>query len=248
MSWKIVLVLAFVALLLTGCVQPVADTNSIKTPTPVKITLIAKPFQVTAGDPYTISWRLEGGGQGKITHTAVHWDLNSRPEEYRAYAYTSEIFQGNTPDTFIASLTAPESGTIFARAHAIVDGENVYSEEFQIKVRTELFVNPIKPAEQPVSTPQSYSIAADDGTLNPSSLTANVGQATTLNFTFNDASIYYGGLDVRSELFPTVQYRKGTSNTESVTFTPTTAGTFTFKTYWPASGVLKRTGTIVVSQ
>ncbi|MFH0714277.1 MAG: hypothetical protein V1847_00600 [Candidatus Diapherotrites archaeon] len=134
MNWKIAFgCMALLVLLLAGCTTPVVDQNTFNNPTPVKISILSKPSLAVTEETFSISWKVEGGSAGNITHTSVDWDSVSHAMDSNDYAFTSNIFQGSTPDSFVVSLQAPRAvGTIFARAHAVVDGANYYSDEFEI--------------------------------------------------------------------------------------------------------------------
>lgn len=78
-------------------------------------------------------------------HTAVHWGPDSDPREFgqdigpadsRYTEFTSEFAQGNfaLPREFTASITFPTAGTYFYRFHAVVDGVNFWSPEYQIQI------------------------------------------------------------------------------------------------------------------
>ena len=63
-----------------------------------------------------------------------------------------------------------------------------------------------------------------------------------LTFNVSATNVYYAGLDFKSSKFNTSRIDPGKSTT--VEFTADES--FEFKSYWPASGVLKATGRVIV--
>src|SRR3989344_826650 len=82
------------------------------------------------------SWKVTGGEQGKVEHTALHWDTVEHPPDFRTYpeGQLTQVQTGWTPQTFTAMLKFSEAGTYYVRGHAIVDGTNVYTEEIELVV------------------------------------------------------------------------------------------------------------------
>ena len=123
---------------LTPAATPTATPTSLATasPTPAKleIRVISYPATVNGESNFTIRWEVSGGTPGNISHTAVHWDFDSGGENIADYLRTSTIQTGKTPQQFSVELKAPASGTIYFRAHAIVDGSHVYAPEYSITI------------------------------------------------------------------------------------------------------------------
>lgn len=119
--------------------QPTSPTKLI--PTPVanatqppasptgnvsRVVVLSAPDRATPGARAEVCFRVEGSGT--IPHVAVHWDDQSHPgaSSFTEYdggaAYpgggpTSPL--ASLPGTFCANLTAPSSGRLFYRAHAL---------------------------------------------------------------------------------------------------------------------------------
>lgn len=90
-------------------------------------------------------WRVEAEKEQTIMHTAVHYDYQSHPGELgkeigpAQSGYTSltpEFAKRDSkiPGNFTAKITPQLDGMIYLRAHAIIDGQNYWSEEKIVKV------------------------------------------------------------------------------------------------------------------
>ncbi|OHA48675.1 MAG: hypothetical protein A2806_00925 [Candidatus Terrybacteria bacterium RIFCSPHIGHO2_01_FULL_48_17] len=88
----------------------------------------------------------------------------------------------------------------------------------------------------------SYIVEADDNGLYPATISVPRDATVNLTFKVRSTNVYYGGLDFRSTKFVTSSVPPGGETT--VTFTAD--ATFTYTSYWPASGVKKADGTITV--
>lgn len=71
---------------------------------------------------------------GDISHSAVHWGFRSGGADIKDYGRFSKVLTGKTPQEFSVELKAPASGPIYFRAHALVDGVDVYTPEYQIAI------------------------------------------------------------------------------------------------------------------
>ncbi|MBN4049165.1 hypothetical protein JYT91_00960 [archaeon AH-315-M20] len=98
------------------------------------ITVLDYPTEVSDDKPFVVKWNVDGGSTGEITHTAVHYDYESHGPDFKEYKEVSAIYTGETPKEFSANINALKVGFVFFRAHAIVDGENVYSDEMKVEV------------------------------------------------------------------------------------------------------------------
>ncbi len=101
---------------------------------------------------------------------------------------------------------------------------------------------PTAPITPPPST-KEFTIEADDAGLYPSSVEVNKGDTVKITFKVRSKGTYYGGLDFRSSVWgDTGKVPPG--GTKTLEFTATQS--FQYKSYWPASNVLKATGTVTV--
>jgi hypothetical protein len=75
-----------------------------------------------------------GTKQGNISHASVHWGSRSGGPDIKDYGSFSKVYTGTVPQQFSSELIAPASGIIYFRVHAIIEGANVYSNEYEIKI------------------------------------------------------------------------------------------------------------------
>lgn len=124
----------------THATQSAPDGNTIKpTATPI-VTLSLPPatkvafypFSVNGDTNLTVKWEVSGGAPGEISHTAVHWGYKSKSANISDYPRVSNMQTGKTPQEFSVEIMAPAGGTFYFRVHAVVDGVNIYSPEYQI--------------------------------------------------------------------------------------------------------------------
>ncbi len=120
-------------------VEPVAKVLS--TPPQNASSSLAPTIKVTSfpqsshGDTViTIKWAVTGGTAGEITNTAIIWGYKSGGENISDYPQTTSVQTGKTPKDFSTVLNIPSSGALYFRAHAVVDGSDVYSTENQISI------------------------------------------------------------------------------------------------------------------
>ncbi len=99
------------------------------------INLTYYPVSVDGNTNFTIRWEVSGGTSGKINYTAVHWGYESGNANMPDYPRVSRIQTGKTPMEFIADINAPAGGILYIRAYAIVDDVQVYSPEYQIRIK-----------------------------------------------------------------------------------------------------------------
>ncbi len=72
---------------------------------------------------------------GSISSTEIRWGYKSGNATTADYPRASINQTGSTPAKFSVEMKAPSGGgPIYIRAHAIVDGIDVYSSEYQITV------------------------------------------------------------------------------------------------------------------
>ncbi len=142
-----VIVVAIVSsLIISGCVgaPPEVTPTATATQTPAAVTATSSitpairvtsyPARVEGESNFTIRWEVTGGLVGEISHSTVHWGFRTGRANMTDYGRFSGVQTGKTPKEFSAGLVAPESGTVYFRAHAIVDGEDLYSDEYVIAI------------------------------------------------------------------------------------------------------------------
>lgn len=128
--------LAIVGLLLTvpltGCIQDGADPLDGS----VEVDWVEHPQDMATGEAVDMRWEL-ASDEHEVAHTAVHWaDFSlADPGGPSDYGNTSgEVAPAQSPGTFDTTVTFDEAGTYHFRAHAIVDGENIWSEEVEVEI------------------------------------------------------------------------------------------------------------------
>lgn len=160
---KIIVVFATIVLLLiiSGCVNTTPEkTTLMPTSTPVPtsspvsvppysqrhnpedpylqiptVNVTSYPLNVIEGTNFTIKFEVSGGtNQGNISHAAVHWGTKSGGTDIKDYGRFSKVYTGKVPQNFSVELIAPEIGIIYFRAHAIIDGDDIYSDEYMIRI------------------------------------------------------------------------------------------------------------------
>jgi len=106
-------------------------TTSTGTSSPA-IKVIFYPSAPNGDTNITIRWEVSGGTPGDITSTAIYWGTRSGNASISAYPKVSMIQSGKTTQAFNATIKTPTSGSLYFRAHAIVDGKEIFSPENQI--------------------------------------------------------------------------------------------------------------------
>lgn len=100
------------------------------------------------------------------------------------------------------------------------------------------------PSPSPSPSPQvtALTVEADDYGLYPATITVPKGATVRLTFKVRSQNVYYGGLDFRSSKFSTPKV----SPDENYTVEFIADSTFGYTSYWPASGVKKADGTVLI--
>lgn len=117
--------------------QPIVGTS---------VVVRSPPVSARIGVPTSFAWEVRASVGATATHTAVHWGTNSTSGELGtevapgAAGYPNllpDYQQGSfaLPRTFSGAITFPSAGTVYYRAHAIIDGKNYWSPEYAIVVQ-----------------------------------------------------------------------------------------------------------------
>jgi len=101
------------------------------------ITVTAIPNRVVENTNYSIRWNVSGGTAGDISKTDLIWDFKKGNASVSDYSRYTPSMTGRTPMEFSQTLRAPQSGTIYFRVHAVVDGIEIFSDEKQIIIYPE---------------------------------------------------------------------------------------------------------------
>ncbi len=139
--------------MLAGCAPEVRETEqAAKEVVAPQVTFESAPDLATTGQELTMSWKISGSA-ATTPHTAIHYGTVSVPEPKGPQDYAkATTFQCQTtpcsiPNSFSSQLRIDEPGTYYYRAHAIIDGKNVWSEEKTITIEA------IKQAAAPTAKP-----------------------------------------------------------------------------------------------
>lgn len=117
------------------------NTTNITNTANASVTILAPaPPSVTAGSPITITWRVNASKSMQINHTGVHYDVfpvpkPSKPEDYTfAAPPLCETSNCTIPNVFSVNFNITQPGRYFYRAHAIVNGAQVWSPEYNLTI------------------------------------------------------------------------------------------------------------------
>lgn len=114
------------------------ETDGTGTPLDPTAFIQDYPLTVMAGDPINMTWSVDTGADVTMntTHTAIHWaDFPVEdPQSPDDYGNASEILSGPVPGEFNVTFTIDEPATIYARAHAILGEEHVWSDQVSFDV------------------------------------------------------------------------------------------------------------------
>jgi predicted lipoprotein with Yx(FWY)xxD motif len=113
---------------------PVTTQSPIATSSVPAIKVKSFPSSAHGDTNVTIQWEVSGGTPGNISNTAILWGYKSGNANVSDYSKATVIQTGKTLQQFSTGIIIPPSGTIYFRAHAIVDGTNVFSQEYQISI------------------------------------------------------------------------------------------------------------------
>jgi len=184
------------------------------------VRVLNAPTTVETAGTIAISWEVAGQRQ-VIPHTAIYYDTISIPGTFdtsvtpsdAGYAeFTQDFASGEftIPRAFTATFKAPNTnGTLYWRAHAVVNNVNYWSDEFMIEVfgaeKEELEAEPEPEPEReiPVAFTSSYFIEVDNNGFyiddsDVRAIDVLGGQNVTITFKVRDADrVGPGGLEFR---------------------------------------------------
>ncbi len=126
------LALVLLAVPLTGCAADQDDG----TMEPVTVEWVQQPQDMDTGQAIDVTWQLDGA-EREIQHTGLHWaDTSvSDPQSPADYGNSSGVEEpAQVPGEYTTTVTLEDEGTYHFRAHAIVDGEHVWTSEVEIEV------------------------------------------------------------------------------------------------------------------
>lgn len=239
------------------------------------VTLLGVPAIARVNQELRVTWRVNSLEEKTINHTAVHYDYQSHPGEFDkniappqsgypnltpTYAQTAS----KIPATFSDVIVLPKAGTLYLRAHAIIEGKHYWTSEQMIEVieavkqgtaptptpAPQPIPSPPKPTSTPTEAPKlmpavkTFTIEADDNGFYPTgNITVSRGDIVKITFKVRTENVYFGGLDFRGEpYFRTSKVLPGGET--SIEFTADK--TFVYRSYWPASGIIKSSAQVTI--
>ena len=119
-------------------VIPEASSSSdlLDSTTSARILLLDAPRVASINESLTFSWLVDTEASGSTSHTAIHFGKISKPHAKipSDYPEKSAILKGAIPATFSATIKVDKEGTYYYRAHAIVNENNIWSDEKTFRV------------------------------------------------------------------------------------------------------------------
>ncbi|MBI4171063.1 MAG: hypothetical protein HY514_05160 [Candidatus Aenigmarchaeota archaeon] len=118
--------------LITGCTaEPSIDVTTY-------------PSTANLDGTVNITWVVKGPALN-FQHTAVHYGYEHRPGNFlktttpdeAGYPALSDVYNGTSPATFTVSIPVINPGTLYFRAHAIINGAHYWSKEYTSTVKQE---------------------------------------------------------------------------------------------------------------
>ena len=204
------------------------------------IIITSAPAQVNVNNSFSVSWYINTS-PSKITHTSIRYGTESLPNPVLPSDYpesSAVLCTGtncNVPGPFSIQMVLENPGTYYFRAYALVNGINLWSAEHNITVSTPTI---------PVT--RNINLEADDygfymNGSSSSSLTVNRNDLVNITITLRTENTYGGGLDFRG-CGESVYAMPGQSTVVSFVAKSNCA----ISSYWPGTGILKSSITIVV--
>lgn len=99
------------------------------------------PERVAPNEKFIAEWAVNSDEPKFVAHTAVHYGYESRDvtadttSQAAGYEFfTPEFASGEypIPNIFATAMELPKEGTVYMRAHAIIDGKNYWTQEKKI--------------------------------------------------------------------------------------------------------------------
>jgi hypothetical protein len=138
MNLRIVILLLIYAAIF-GCLSAATPLSGVSG------TVTDYPIETEAGEPVTIKWFLNYPKNMSLTHSAIHYGYFSHAGELGLdvfpndleYSGVVEVFPDDlsTGNNFRVTLVPHQNGTLYFRAHAVLDKKSFWSEEFSIEVQ-----------------------------------------------------------------------------------------------------------------
>lgn len=122
----------------TSLLQETVDITQVA----LGIEFIQLPERVAPNEKFVAEWIINSPEPKFIQHTTVHYGYESRqvttettPAMAGYESLTPEFASGEypIPNIFATAAELPKEGTVYMRAHTIIDGKNYWTEEKTVK-------------------------------------------------------------------------------------------------------------------
>ena len=177
--------------------------SSSSSETNVKITSV--PSSVEVRQPISISWAVSSPEKKIIGHTAVHYDVESHIGNFSletspaASGYPNLIpdyanKQSEIPNTFSAQIMTDISGTIYLRAHAVIDGKHYWSDQKSITITSQASNGSSQSqsgsagTEPPSIQTKEFTVRGRSFEFDPSSITVSKGDSVKIIFISDESA------------------------------------------------------------
>ena len=128
-----------------------------------KISIIDAPKVANQGDIFTLTWRVDGVPT-TIQNTAIYYGSVSTPGTLgkevvpvttKYTDQTEEFLKGEytVPLQFVGNVKIASPGSYFYRGHAVIDGQNFWTDEYSLEVSPKVTVSPEESETTPKSSP-----------------------------------------------------------------------------------------------
>ncbi|MEM4331952.1 MAG: hypothetical protein QW500_01590 [Candidatus Micrarchaeia archaeon] len=226
-----------------GTQQPENIAPELPTTTVVKekpkIVLEEYPTQIKAGETASFKWSVSGA-KGTVAYTSVRIGKESNvvsdsiSPDRTSYTLSTPGYPAgsyNVPGKFTDSIMMSEPGTYYARAHTVVDGKHVWSEEISFTV--------LGAMGQPV---KEFNVKVTDSGFEPNTFTVRKGDLVKMHFEV-DKGVNPSGVRIVSPGWKNAPALKP-GEMQDVEFTADSS--FEFNLYWLAGNLLRGKAKITV--
>ncbi|MCX8199995.1 MAG: hypothetical protein N3G76_00835 [Candidatus Micrarchaeota archaeon] len=224
--------------------KPVENATPEKPTTTVikekpKIVLEDYPSQLKAGEVASFKWSISGA-KGSVPYMAVYIGKesnavsdNTAPDKTSYTLKTPGYPRGsyNIPGKFTDSIKMDEPGTYYARAHTVVDGKNIWSEEVSFAV--------VGAAGQPV---KEFKVMVINAGFEPNTFTVRKGDLVKMHFEVG-SDVNPAGVRIVSPGWKNAPALKP-GEMQDVEFTADSS--FEFSLYWLAGNLLRGKAKVTV--
>lgn len=102
----------------------------------ISVEVLEAPESAEVGQSFPVRWQVNSPVETEIPHTAIHYGPEpvSGEPTLESYPFLTIPKNGTIPAEFEDTLLLEEAGTVYFRAHAIIDEINYWSDEQSIEV------------------------------------------------------------------------------------------------------------------